>query len=106
MQIKPSSFSFCVVLGVLLHCVFKVFLNHLYYHYSNFFLRQFAYFLFIYLDFCVSSLFLHLRTISLHFHNFFLKLIVFEVSFCQASRKVEFFLEESRILSSFWFLPS
>ena len=24
MQIKPSSFSFCVVLGVLLHCVAEV----------------------------------------------------------------------------------
>ena len=61
----------------------KVF-DHLYYHYSELFSRQFAYFLFTHLDFCVSSLFLHLCTISLSFHYFFLPLF----------------------LPSFWFLPS
>ena len=38
---------------------------------TEFFFRQFAYFLFIYLDFCVASLFLHLCSISLPFHYFF-----------------------------------
>ena len=32
--------------------------------------KKFSYFLFIYLDFCVSSLFLHLCSISLPFHFF------------------------------------
>ena len=38
--------------------------------------------------------------------SFFFKVIVFEFSFSQTSRKFEFFLEEGWILSSFWFLPS
>jgi len=63
-----------------------------------------SYFLFIYLDFCVSSLFLHLCSISLPFHYIFFKLIMFEVSFSQASRKVEFF--PWRRLNSFFLFVS
>ena len=53
-----------------LHFVFKVF-DHLYYHHSEFLLRYFDCFLFIYLDFYVSNLFLHLCSISLPVHYFF-----------------------------------
>ena len=41
------------------------------------------------MDFSVSSLFLHLCSISLHFHYHFFRFIVFQVSF---SLKVEFFI--------------
>ena len=56
-------------------CIFSIlfsrfFFNHLHYYYSEFFFR-FAKFLFIYLDFCVSSLFLHLCSISLPFHYYY-----------------------------------
>ena len=63
-------------------CIFSIrfsrFFDHRYYHYCEFFFKQFAPFLFIYLDFRVSSLFLHLYSISLPFH-YFSKNIVFEV---------------------------
>ena len=73
-----------------LHFVFKVF-DHLYYHYSEFFFMSFAYFLLIYLDFCVSSLFLHLCSISLPFHYYyFLTCCVWGLLF--PGFKVEFFL--------------
>ena len=61
--------------------------DHLYYHYFEFFFREFAYF--IYLDFCVSSLFLHFCDISLPFH-FFLTYCVWILLF--PGFKVEFFL--------------
>ena len=51
---------------------------------------QNAYFLFIYLDFCVSSLFLHLCNISLPFHFLFLSYCVWGLLF--TGFKTEFFL--------------
>ena len=65
-----SSRSLLIDSCILNHSLFKVF--DLYYHYSEFFFRQLAYFLFIYLDLRFSSLFLHLCSISLPFHYFFL----------------------------------
>ena len=64
-----SSKSLLIDSWYFLHFVFKVF-DHLYYPYSEFFPRLFAYFLFIYLDSCVPSLFLHLCSISVPFHFF------------------------------------
>jgi len=52
-----------------------------------------------FMDFCVSSLFLHLCSIPLPFHHFFFfKLTVFEVSFPLASRLNSFFLLVSAFL--------
>ena len=59
--------------------------------------RQLAYYLFIYFDFCVSNLFLHLCNISLPFHYFFFNLLCFRSPFPRL---------QGWILSSFWFLPS
>ena len=89
-----NSFLSLLIFLHFLHCVFKV-LGHLYYHYSEFFFRWFASFLFIYLDLCVSSLFLHLCSIS---HYCFFRLIVFEVCFSQASRLNPFFLLVSALI--------
>ena len=65
-----------------------------------------SYFLFIYLDLCVSSLFLHLCNISLPFHYYFFKLLCLRSPFFRLQGKLNFFLEEGWILFSFWFLPS
>ena len=78
-------------------CIFSIFLkvfDHFYYHYSEFFFRSFAYFLFIYLDVYVSSLFLHLCSISLMFFLFFFfNLLCLRSPFPRLSfKKVEFFL--------------
>ena len=56
------------------YCIFSILFSkdHLYYHFSEFLFRQFAYSLFIYLDFCVSSQFLYLCSISLPLHYFFI----------------------------------
>ena len=55
-----------------------------------FFFRSFAYFLLIYLDFCVSSLFLHFCSISLPFHYYyFLTCCVWDLLF--PGFKAEFF---------------
>ena len=58
-------------------CIFFILFSRfliIFTYYSEFFFRSFPYFLFIYLDLCVSSLFLHLSSISLPFH-IFLKLL-------------------------------
>ena len=76
---------------------FKVF-DQLYYHYYGLFFWQFAYFLFIYLDLCISSLFLHLCSISL---LSLLLLLLFFNLFClcfpfpRLQVKLNSFLEES-----------
>ena len=59
----------CVKLALpFLYSIFK-FLDHIYYLYSEFFLGQFASFLFIYLVLWVFALFLHSQNISLSFHS-------------------------------------
>jgi len=71
-----------------------------YYHYSEFFFRKFTYFLFIYLDFCISSLFLELCSISLPFNYYYyftycvwgLLFPGFKESWVLSLKKVEFFL--------------
>ena len=91
-----------------LHFVFKVF-DHLYYHYSEFFSSKFAYFFLIYLDFCVSKLLLHLHSISLSFHDYdyhYSDLLCLRSPFPSLQGKLNSFLEEGWILSSFRFLPS
>ena len=72
-----------------LHSLSKAF-GLLYNHYSEIFFRKFSYFLFIYLDFCVSSLLLHLCSISLPFHYYLLMYCVWGLLF--PSFKAEFFL--------------
>ena len=64
-------------------CIFSILffqvLDHLYYHYSEFFFRQSAYFLFIYLDLYVSRLFLHLHIISLFNYSFIYLFLIYFV---------------------------
>ena len=76
-------------------CIFSILFSRFLIIFTIIILNSFSGSLPIYLDFCVSSLFLYLCSISLPFH-YILKLIVFEVSFPQASRLNYFF----------WFLPS
>ena len=87
----------CIFSNLFSRFFFFFFFYHVYYHYSEFLFRYFASFLFIYLDFWVCSLFLHLCSISLPFHYFFFNL------FCLRS---PFPRLQGWILSSFWFLLS
>ena len=92
-------------------CIFSILFSKFLIIFTIIILNSFSgslpYFLFIYLDFCVSSLFLHLCSISLPFHYFFFKLIVFEVSFSQASRLNSFFLLVSALLRLVqWFVQA
>ena len=91
-----------------LHFIFNV-LDHLYYHFSELFSRYFAYFLFIFFFFlyCVFLVCSFICAVfpCLYFFSFlFFKVIVLEVSFSQASRKVESF--PWRRLNSFFLLVS
>ena len=77
--------------------IFSIFFNvfdHLHYHYAELFFRYFAYFLFIYLDFCVSS-FLFIFVVFLCLIIIFFNLL-FLRSPCPSL--------QGGILSSFWFL--
>ena len=87
-----------------LHFVFKIF-DHLHDHYSEFFSRYFASFLFIYLDFCVSSLLLHLCSISLRFHFLFLTYCVWCLLFPGFKESLFLFLKKVELFLLFGFIP-
>ena len=57
------------------------------------------------MDFCVSSLFLHLCSISLPLIIIFFKLIVFGVSFSQAQGKLILSLKKIEFFLPFGFCP-
>jgi len=83
-------------------CIFFVLFSRFLTIFTNIILnsfRYFAYFFFTYLDFCVSSSFLHLCSTPLPFYYFVFKFIVFEVSYSQPSWSNSFFLLFSALLS-------
>ena len=90
--------STSLLIDYFLQFIFKV-LDHLYYHYSELFFRYFAYFFFIYLDLCVSSLFLFCAV----FLCLFITVIIIIGIWCLSSPFSRF---QSWILSFFWLLPS